>query len=103
MALFTLLTGFFSDYTTFVAMRALAGVGGGLMMPNAVAMITMMLPPGRSRNVTMGLFAASAPIGGFLGALFVGLFLERSKWQYLFFFLWATALFLINKKERAVC
>jgi MFS family permease len=86
LILFSLVNGFCTKYESFVATRALTGVGGGLIMPNAVAMITIMLPPGQSRNITMGFFAASAPIGSWLGALFSGLFIQLSKWEYLFFF-----------------
>ena len=89
MALFSLLNAFCTNYNAFIAMRALTGVGGGIISPNAVAIVTMMLPPGRSRNITIGFFAASAPIGGWLGALFSGLFVQLSHWQYLFFFKYA--------------
>ncbi len=89
MALFSLLNGFCTNYNAFIAMRALTGVGGGIISPNAVAIVTMMLPPGRTRNITIGFFAASAPIGGWLGALFSGLFVQLSNWQYLFFFKYA--------------
>ncbi len=83
MAFFSLLNGFSTRYDIFIAMRAMTGIGGGLLSPNAVAIVTTMLPPGRSRNITIGFFAASAPVGGWLGALFSGLFVQLSRWQYL--------------------
>ncbi|KAK3935941.1 major facilitator superfamily domain-containing protein [Diplogelasinospora grovesii] len=84
---FSLINGFCTTYNTFVAARAFTGIGGGLIMPNAVAMITIMLPPGRSRNITTGIFAGSAPIGGWLGILLGGIFTQLTNWQYLFWFL----------------
>lgn len=56
-------------------------------MPNAVAMITIVVPPGRSRNLTMGFFAAAAPIGGWVGALIAGLFMITPRWQMMFVFI----------------
>jgi MFS family permease len=85
LVLFSLVNGFCKTYGAFIAIRALTGIGGGLIMPNAVAIIMMMLPPGRSRNITMSFFGASAPLGGWIGALFSGLFTQFSKWEYLFF------------------
>lgn len=86
-ALFTLITGFCTAYESFVACRALTGVGAGLSMPNAVAIVTIMLPPGRSRNVTVAFFAAAAPIGGWSGTLIAGLFIEFTNWRWIFYFL----------------
>lgn len=56
-------------------------------MPNAVAMITIVVPPGRTRNLTMGFFAAAAPIGGWIGGLIAGLFMTTARWQMMFVFL----------------
>lgn len=56
-------------------------------MPNAVAMISSTNPPGRVRNLSLGLFAASAPIGGYFGALFLGAFLEKTDWKWFFVFM----------------
>ncbi|KAM0359804.1 hypothetical protein ACHAP4_003412 [Fusarium culmorum] len=65
-------------------MRALTGVGGGIFMPNAVSIITTMVPPGQSRNVVLGFFAASPPLGGMVGALMTGLFMDQVNWMWLF-------------------
>ncbi|KAL4864609.1 hypothetical protein BDV12DRAFT_188780 [Aspergillus spectabilis] len=70
----------------FVTMRALSGIGGAAIMPSAVAMITITNPPGRVRNLSLGFFAASAPLGGYFSALFLGAFLEHTHWRWFFVF-----------------
>lgn len=86
--IFSLANAFSDNYVAFIAMRALSGVGGGLLMPNCVATITLMVPPGRWRNVALGCFGASAPVGGFFGALFAAIFMEiTNDWKWLFIFM----------------
>ncbi|KUI72122.1 hypothetical protein VM1G_07634 [Cytospora mali] len=87
IAVFSLINTFTPTYNSFVAVRALTGIGGGLIMPNAVAMITIMVPPGRTRNLSMGFFAAAAPVGGWVGAIIAGLFMKTAKWQMMFVFI----------------
>lgn len=87
IAVFSLVNAFTTTYNAFIAVRALTGIGGGLIMPNAVAMITIIVPPGRTRNLTMGFFAAAAPIGGWVGGLIAGLFMTTQRWQMMFVFL----------------
>lgn len=83
----TLANAFCKNFFAFVTMRALAGLGGALIMPNAVAMISSTNPPGRVRNLSLGLFGASAPVGGYFGALFLGAFLQRTDWKWFFVFM----------------
>lgn len=83
-SVFVLANAFCRDYISFVAIRALAGVGGGMFMPNAVAIMTTVIPPGRSRNLALGFFSAAPPIGGVIGALLAGLFIEIVGWKWLF-------------------
>ncbi|RDW81403.1 uncharacterized protein DSM5745_04960 [Aspergillus mulundensis] len=75
-----------TNFFAFVTMRALAGVGGACIMPNAVAMIAITNPPGRVRNLSLGFFAASAPLGGYFSALFLGAFMEKTHWRWFFVF-----------------
>ncbi|KAJ0109404.1 efflux pump antibiotic resistance protein [Diaporthe amygdali] len=87
IAVFSFINAFTPTYNSFVAVRALTGIGGGLIMPNAVAMITIVVPPGRTRNLTMGFFAAAAPVGGLVGAVIAGLFMMTPRWQMMFVFI----------------
>lgn len=81
----SLANGFCKTFVAFNVARALSGIGGALIMPNAVALISTTIPPGRSRNVTLGFFGASGPIGSYLGAIWAGVFIEYADWTWIFF------------------
>lgn len=68
-------------------MRALAGIGGGLIVPNAVALLTITFPPGQQRNLSLALFASMGPVGGAGGCVIIGIFLQWLHWTWIFFFL----------------
>ncbi|RYO77347.1 hypothetical protein DL766_007943 [Monosporascus sp. MC13-8B] len=78
LVVFTFACGFCGDFIAFNLMRALSGIGGAFIMPNAVAMIGITNPPGFARNLSLAFFGASAPIGGYLGGLIVGGFLKST-------------------------
>ncbi|KUL83428.1 hypothetical protein ZTR_10967 [Talaromyces verruculosus] len=84
LSICTLACGFCTNIFAFLTLRALSGLGGAFIMPNAVAMISSTIPPGRVRNLSLGVFGASAPIGGYLGALFLGAFLEKTEYKWFF-------------------
>ncbi|RKL43954.1 hypothetical protein BFJ70_g4266 [Fusarium oxysporum] len=81
---FSIANAFCNTYNAFIAIRALTGVGGGILMPNAVATLTIMVPPGKVRNFTLAIFAASPPVGAGIGSLMIGAFLEYSEWKWHF-------------------
>lgn len=81
---FSLCNAFCTTYASFIAARALTGIGGGILMPNAVAALTIMIPPGKTRNYTLALFAASPPIGALVGALIVGTIFKFTEWKWFF-------------------
>ncbi|KAL4869800.1 hypothetical protein BDV12DRAFT_184938 [Aspergillus spectabilis] len=81
----TLANGFCKTFVSFNIARALSGIGGALIMPNAVALISTTIPPGRLRNITLGFFGASAPIGSYLGAIWAGVFIQYVDWTWIFF------------------
>ena len=97
----TLIGAFCNNFLAFITMRALAGVGGAIIMPNAVAMISATNPPGRMRNLSLGLFAASAPMGGYCGALFLGAFLAHT--DYKWFFLFMYVVLAQSQYDRSLC
>jgi MFS family permease len=52
----TLATGLVDNIVGMGMMRGLAGIGGGLMVPNAVALLGITFAPGKRRNLGMFLF-----------------------------------------------
>lgn len=83
----SLINGFMPNIVGVCIARGLTGVGGGFMVPNAIALIGINLPPGKSRNIAVGLFGAMAPIGAAGGSVFGGIFVQLTPWKWLFFFL----------------
>ncbi|KAJ5517648.1 Major facilitator superfamily domain general substrate transporter, partial [Penicillium expansum] len=108
LVIFSLCNAFCTSYLSFIAMRALTGVGGGILMPNAVATLTIMMPPGKARNFTLAIFAASPPIGAMVGALIAGAVLKYTEWKWHFIILSCLAtvsfgaLFFILPREKPV-
>ncbi|KAH8797340.1 major facilitator superfamily domain-containing protein [Xylogone sp. PMI_703] len=83
----TLATAYGQNIVGVSFMRALAGIGGGLLVPNAIALLTITFPPGKQRNLSLALFTAMGPVGGAGGCVIVGIFMQLAPWQWLFFFL----------------
>jgi len=80
-------TGFANNLVALCFMRGLTGMGGGIMVPNAVALLGINFPPGRQRNLAIGLFGAMAPVGAAGGSLIAGIIVQLTQWKWLFFFL----------------
>jgi MFS family permease len=83
--IFHLVSGFMKSVITLSVMRGLSGIGGALIVPNAIALLTITFPPGKMRNITVGFFGATAPMGATLGSLMAGLFVQLTPWKWLFF------------------
>jgi MFS family permease len=85
--IFTLISGFLRNFVALCTMRALAGVAGGIMVPNSIALLTVTFPPGRMRNITVSFFGAMAPLGASAGFVLPGVFVQLVPWKWLFFFM----------------
>jgi len=59
--IWSLVSGFAKSVTVLSLFRGLTGIGAAFIVPNAVALIGRIFPPGRMRNIAMGLFGAMAP------------------------------------------
>ncbi|KAJ7883424.1 major facilitator superfamily domain-containing protein [Mycena olivaceomarginata] len=63
------LSGFARSPAFYDAARGLTGIGAGLMLPTAVALLGQTYPPGRKRNLAFGLFGALAPFSAAGGSV----------------------------------
>ncbi|PQE29397.1 efflux pump antibiotic resistance protein [Rutstroemia sp. NJR-2017a WRK4] len=79
--------GYSNDLISMCIMRALCGVGGGLMIPNIVALLGITFPPGKKRNLGFALFGAMAPVGAAGGSLIGAIIIQLSDWKWLFLML----------------
>jgi len=68
-------------------MRGLCGIGGGLMVPNIVALLGITFSAGKKRNLGLALFGAMAPVGAAGGSLVSAIVVQLSEWKGLFFLL----------------
>ena len=85
--LWALCGGFSNNLFSMCFMRGLCGIGGGLMIPNIVALLGITFPPGKKRNLGLALFGAMAPVGAAGGSLISAVIVQLSEWKWLFFML----------------
>ncbi|MFI6595709.1 MFS transporter [Nonomuraea sp. NPDC050536] len=67
-----------------IAVRALLGVGGAMIMPSTLSLIRTLFTDARERATALGVWAAMAAVGSALGPIVGGLLLERFSWQAAF-------------------
>src|SRR3954463_16010431 len=63
-AVASLAGGFATTSAMLITVRAIQGVGGALLSPAALALLTVTFPAGRERNIALGVWGALAGIGG---------------------------------------
>jgi EmrB/QacA subfamily drug resistance transporter len=88
LGLFTaasLLAGLSTSPTMLIAARAAQGLGGALLSPAALSLLTVTFEQGRERNIAIGVWGALAGIGGTLGIVAGGLLVDALGWASVFF------------------
>lgn len=88
MALFTaasLAGGFARAGWTLVAARALQGVGGAIVAPASLSLLTTTFPEGPSRNRAMGWFGTMSTVGFAVGMILGGWLTEEAGWPWVMF------------------
>ena len=81
----SLLGGFATTQEWLLAARALQGVGGAIVAPTALSLITTNFPEGPPRNRAMGVYAAMSIGGAAVGLLVGGLLTTYASWRWVFF------------------
>ncbi|MFF5110047.1 MFS transporter [Streptosporangium sp. NPDC000509] len=67
-----------------IAVRALLGVGGAMIMPSTLSMIRTLFADPAERATALGIWAAMAALGSALGPILGGLLLEYFSWHSAF-------------------
>ena len=74
----------YSNHVLFNFARAFQGMGPAICLPNALAILGSVYPPGPRKAMVFSLFGATAPGGAVIGSLFAGLFSELAWWPWTF-------------------
>jgi EmrB/QacA subfamily drug resistance transporter len=81
----SLLSGLAQSSGMLIAARALQGLGGALVSPAALSIITTTFADGRERTRALGVWGAIAGGGGAFGLLLGGFLTQALSWEWVFF------------------
>jgi EmrB/QacA subfamily drug resistance transporter len=81
----SLLDGLATSAGQLIAFRGLQGLGGALIAPVALSIVTTTFPEGREREKALGVWAAIAISGSAFGLLLGGILTEAFSWRWIFF------------------
>ncbi len=81
----SLFGGFATSSAWLLAARAAQGVGGAMVAPTALALITTTFPEGPPRNRAMGVYAAMSGGGAAIGLVAGGLLTTYLSWRWVLF------------------
>lgn len=82
----------YSDQIMFDICRALQGIGPAIVLPNSIAILSNMYPPGFKKNMVFSLYGATAPNGFLLGACFSSLLAKFAWWPWAY---WIMGIFCV--------
>lgn len=69
--------------TALIIARVLQGIGGALMMPQTLSLITVAFPP-QKRGAAMGVWGSVVALGAVLGPLLGGYIVTQYPWEWIF-------------------
>src|SRR3712207_7315737 len=84
-ALASLAGGLAQTEGQLIAARAVQGLGGALLSPAALSLVTVLFEEGSERNKAMGVWGAVAGSGGAVGVLLGGMLTEWAGWEWVLF------------------
>src|ERR671916_525680 len=84
-AVASLLGGLASNEGQLIVARALQGLGGALLSPAALSLVTTLFSEGAERNKALGVWGAVAGSGGAVGVLLGGVLTETLGWEWVLF------------------
>src|SRR3954451_21916344 len=71
--------------TMLIAARAVQGLGGAILSPAALSIVTTTFREGTDRNRALGIWGAVAGSGGAAGVLLGGILTDSAGWEWVFF------------------
>src|SRR5215203_1503860 len=72
-----------SGATALIISRVVQGIGGALMMPQTLSLITVAFPP-QKRGAAMGIWGSVVALGAVLGPLVGGYIVTKYPWEWVF-------------------
>src|SRR4051812_43704779 len=81
----SLVAGLATTQGEIISARAVQGLGGALLSPAALSILTVTFAHGRERNLAMGVWGGLAGLGGSLGAIIGGALVDSVGWSWIFF------------------
>jgi EmrB/QacA subfamily drug resistance transporter len=84
-ALASLAGGLAESQAMLIAARAAQGIGGAVIAPASLSILTSTFPEGRERNRAVGIWGAMGGIGGATGVLLGGVITDLLTWQWILF------------------
>ena len=84
-SLSSLLCGLAWSEGSLIAFRGLQGLGGALLAPAALSLLTTTFAEGRERNRALGIYGAASGSGAAAGVLLGGLLTSSLSWSWIFF------------------
>jgi EmrB/QacA subfamily drug resistance transporter len=81
----SLFGGFATSQAWLLTARAVQGVGGAVIAPTALALISTNFPQGQERNRAFSVYAAMAGAGAATGLVLGGVLTTYASWRWVFF------------------
>jgi EmrB/QacA subfamily drug resistance transporter len=81
----SLVAGLATSPGMLIAARAVQGLGGAMLSPAALSILTVTFAHGRDRNIALGVWGALAGLGGTLGVIAGGVIVDALGWEWVFF------------------
>jgi EmrB/QacA subfamily drug resistance transporter len=84
-ALASLAGGLANSQALLIAARAAQGLGGAVIAPASLSILTTTFPEGRERNRAVGIWGAMGGAGGAAGVLLGGILTDLLSWRWILF------------------
>src|SRR5437763_8080841 len=68
-----------------IVMRGIQGLGGAIIAPSALSIVSTAFPEGAERNRALGIWGALGGSGGAIGVILGGVLVRYAGWQWIFF------------------